>query len=236
MSEEKRERWKIENNVFDRRSLLALVKVLKKGIIDHVDFPVSTGKEANVYRATTPDGAFVVVKIYKIETSSFIHRMEYIEGDPRFPLVKKKLSDVVYAFTKKEFKNLAIAEKAHVRAPLPIYQVKNVLVMSFLGRDGLSYPPLYKVGKELEEADFFSIVDDVKKLYRAGLVHGDLSEFNILLGEKPYLIDFAQGVVLEHPKAHVFLRRDLEHITQFFKKYVALDVDTDELYKEITEG
>ncbi len=236
MSEEKiKERWKIEDRVFDRRSLLALSKILKKGIIEHIDFPISTGKEANVYRATTPEGEFAAVKMYRIETTDFVQRLEYIEGDPRFHLVKRTQAEIVYAFTKKEFKNLHLAIKAGVDTAQPLFAVKNIVVMSFLGKDGFPYPPLYKVGKEVIEEDFHNIIENVKRLYEGGLVHSDLSEYNILLGDKPYLIDFAQGVALEHPKAHEFLQRDLSNVLEFFKRYLSIDYTLDELYKEVIE-
>ena len=221
----------IQQLVFDSRSIDALNRIIKKGIIEAVEFPVSTGKEAVVFRAVS-GGKYLAVKIYKIETSSFINRQEYLEGDPRFKLVKKTLSEIVYAFTKKEYKNLQIAEKAGVRAPRPIFQHKNVIVMSFLGRDGVPYPQLYKA-KEVREEHFWKLVEDVKKLYRAGLVHSDLSEFNVLLGEEPWMVDFAQGVVLSHPKAREFLKRDISNICSFFSKKLNKSFDPELIYKEV---
>ena len=49
-------------------------------------------------------------------------------------------------------------------------------------------------------------------------MHADLSEYNIMMGDVPYLIDFGQGVVLEHPHAKKFLERDLAIILKFFEK------------------
>ena len=233
MSEEIRERWKLEDKVFDRRSLIALSKVLSKGIIKTIDFPISRGKEAHVYRGTTAENTFVAIKIYKIETTSFLRRMEYIEGDPRFHLNRRTLSEVVYTFTKKEYKNLSIADNAKIPAPKPLFSIKNILIMSFLGQDGNPYMPLYKNSKILEVEHFEQIVDSLTKLYANGLVHGDLSEYNILLGDKPYIIDFAQGVILKHPKAEEFLKRDIINLLSFFKKYIKLDYTSDEVLKRI---
>jgi len=219
------ERWKIEELVFDKITLMVVAKIIKKGLIKTIDFPISTGKEAVVFRVTTDEG-FGALKIYKIETTSFINRLEYLQGDYRFKHIKKNLRDIVYLFTKKEYKNLKVAEKAKVNAPLPYYQEKNVLLMSFLGENGVPYKKLLEC-KELKKDYFFSILEDIKKLYNAGIVHSDVSEFNILIGDKPYLIDFAQGVVKEHVKANEFLERDVRNVLNFFKKKIKLSVSFD---------
>ncbi|HID72822.1 TPA: serine protein kinase RIO, partial [Candidatus Micrarchaeota archaeon] len=83
-----KERFKIESEVFDKKTLLILHGLMKKGLVQTVDYPISTGKEANVFRATTPDGSFIAIKIYKLETKPFFRREEYLEGDPRFKKVR----------------------------------------------------------------------------------------------------------------------------------------------------
>ena len=54
-----KERMKVESEVFDRSSLLVLAKLIKKGIIQSVVFPISTGKEANVFRGTTKNNTYI---------------------------------------------------------------------------------------------------------------------------------------------------------------------------------
>ncbi len=78
----------------------------------------------------------------------------------------------------------------------------------------------------------------IKKLYKeAGLVHGDLSEYNVMMWrDKPVLFDVSQAVSLKHPMAESFLRRDLENLRQFFMR---LDVDVasvEEMYRFVTGG
>jgi serine/threonine-protein kinase RIO1 len=75
------------------------------------------------------------------------------------------------------------------------------------------------VGPLHGEKDLDSILDDVRKMHRAGLVHADLSEYNVMMGDVPYLIDFGQGVVLRHPHAERFLERDVAIILKYFAKY-----------------
>lgn len=210
---------KIESEVFDKETLLSLAKIIKKGIIATVDYPISTGKEANVFRATTSNGEFLAIKIYKVETAPFSRKKEYIEGDPRFEKIKHSERELVRFFARKEFKNLEICSNAGVHAPKPIFLEKNIVVMGFLGENGLPYPTMNMAGGPRSEADLESILDDIKKMYKAGLVHADISEYNILLGPRPYLIDFGQGVVLSHPRSQEFLERDVRNILNYFSKY-----------------
>lgn len=212
-----KEYFKLESEVFDREVLLTLSRLMGKGIIESIDYPVSTGKEANVFRATTHSGSYLALKIYKIETTRFMRRKEYLEGDPRFRKFRRSERDFVYAFTQKEFKNLQICEKAGVHAPCPILQEKNILVMEFLGEEGLPYSPLHLIGPS-SLSQLKSILLDVQKMYRKGLVHADLSEYNILVGPKPYLIDFGQGVVLSHPNSEKYLERDVRNILKYFSR------------------
>ncbi len=213
-----KEQRKIASDVFDRQTLLTLSKLMKKGLIKNVDYPISTGKEANVFRATDMDDNYVAIKIYKIETAQFFRKMEYLEGDSRFEGIKNKEKEIVFAFAHKEYKNLEICEKNGVDSPIPIFVQRNVLVMSFLGEGGLPYPTLHTIGPKSEK-DLDSILKNIKKMYKANLVHADISEYNILMGEKPYIIDFGQGVVLSHPKAEDFLKRDVENILNYFKRF-----------------
>lgn len=214
-----KERFKIESEVFDKITLLILSKTIKKGIIETVEYPISTGKEANVFRATTPSGEYVAVKIYKIETAHFFRKSNYLLADPRFEKIKHSDRGIVEAFTRKEYKNLEICLKAKVHSPKPYYVDRHVLVMSFLGVGELPYPTLDMVGPLHGEKDLDSILMDIKAMYKAGLVHADISEYNIMMGDVPYLIDFGQGVVLEHPNSESFLERDVRNILKYFEKF-----------------
>ena len=225
-----KERWEIEDLVFDKETLLALSKIIEKGIFNKLDYLISMGKEANVYRAKASD-EFVAVKIYKKETARFFRRHSYIIGDPRFPSVPKTERELVNAFASKEFKNLKVAYKANVPAPIPLYHYKNVVVMSFLGKEGLPYPRM--VDGVVEKKDFEEIVEQIKRLYSYGLVHGDLSEYNILKGDKNYFIDFGQGVVLKHPRSDELLQRDIRNIVNYFKKKLALNIHVENVMRYV---
>jgi len=220
-----KERKKIESDVFDRYSMLILGGFLNRKVLKSVDYPIASGKEAFVFRATAGEkfdrgDGYIAVKIYKVETSDFMRMRSYITGDPRFLGVKRNKSNLVYAWTRKEFRNLGICADAGVPAPEPYLFKNNVLLMQFLGEEGIPDSPLVDVGSDNPEKDCETLLGYIKKLYEKKFVHADVSEFNVLMhGDVPYLIDCGQGVLLDHPKAEQFLRRDVENVLRYFGKY-----------------
>jgi RIO kinase 1 len=227
-----KEERKLESEVFDRETLRVLAKMIKKGVLATVDFPINTGKEGNVFRGTTPDGTYVAVKIYKMETAPFFRKIEYLEGDPRFKGIKHGDRNIVLAFARKEFKNLKICEDAEVNAPRPIYLDKNVLVLSFIGEkeSGLPYITMNLSG-DITEEDLDSLLEDIRKMYRANLIHADISEYNVIMSRPPVFIDFGQGVIRSHPRANEFLERDLRNLLSYFEKRGIAKRDFDKTLK-----
>ncbi len=206
--------------VFDYSTIHTVHSMAKQGHFDVLEFLISVGKEAHVFRAHDQNGEFRAVKIYKTDTSEFHHMTKYIEGDIRFGKMKKDKHQLVYTWTKKEFKNLELAARAGVRSPLPIAFKNNVLVMEFIGdENGNPSPPLQKKPAQNANAFFEEVLVQTARLYQAGLVHADLSEYNILnQNEKPVLIDVGQSVLLSHPSAAEFFERDIEHVVNYFRR------------------
>ena len=106
--------------------------------------------------------------------------------------------------------------------------------MEFLGEDSISYSLLKDQPDIDAEKTFKLIIENMQKLWQAGIVHADLNEFNIMMrGDFPILIDFAQGVRKEHPLAMEFLRKDCENIAKFFAKR-GVDTNAEEVLREVT--
>ena len=225
---------KTQDEVFDKSTLHALEKLISDRIIDILDFPISTGKEGNVFRGVIPDKKFVAVKIYRVSTSTFKHISNYIIGDPRFKSIHRTRRDIIYAWTKKEFKNLERLHKAGVKSPKPIISIKNVLVMEYIGDSEGPAPLLKDVTLENPKEIFDTLIDFISKMYKkARLVHGDISAFNVLMHEnQPYLIDLGTGVLVEHSNALEFLKRDIHNLVSYFKKF-NIRADENELYNNI---
>ena len=207
---------KVREDVFDEVTLLALYKLVHKKWISEIGGSISTGKEANVFYGIR-DGAGIAIKIYRIRTANFNTMSTYIVGDRRFSNVRKNRKDLIFAWTKKEYSNLARARDAGIPVPEPLVWDRNILIMSFVGKDERPYPHLRNAEISDPETVYECIIGYIDTLYHmAELVHADLSEFNILCGDKPYLIDMGQSVTLDHPRAHQFLMRDIKNINRFF--------------------
>nr|CAB3483622.1 unnamed protein product [Digitaria exilis] len=139
----------------------------------------------------------------------------------------------VYHATKADGKELAIkvyktsvlvfkVKAAGIRTPEPLLLRLHVLVMEFIGKGGWAAPRLKDAAlsdDKLRES-YFEIVTIMRTLYqKCKLVHGDLSEYNILYFEGHlYIIDVSQSVDLDHPSALDFLKEDCLHVSDFFKK------------------
>jgi RIO kinase 1 len=232
---------KTVEEVFDSITLGHLFRLEEKGIVWEIKGVVSSGKEARVYWAKARDGSDLALKIYLSFTAEFRKSIrKYIEGDPRFENVPKdNFRKLIYEWTRKEFRNLKRLWEAGVRVPRPIAFQGNILVMEFLGENGYRAPLLIEVIEELDKDKILEIWNDVKEQVRkivcnARLVHADLSEYNIMLWkEKPWIIDVAQAVHLDHPHAEEFLERDLRNLEEFFGERLDIREDMEKLRGEV---
>ncbi|MFB6132853.1 MAG: serine/threonine-protein kinase Rio1 [Halanaeroarchaeum sp.] len=220
---------KLEESVFDEATYAAIYKLVQDDHVVALGGPISTGKEANVYEALGADDADVAVKIYRINSSNFRHMRDYLEGDPRFEGIRGDKKSVVLTWTQKEYSNLMRARDAGVRVPDPIAVERNVLVMELIGEEGDHAPTLHDVEVENPRTAYEVVREYMRRLYGAGLVHGDLSEYNIVaFGGELVLIDVGQAVTIHHPNAEDFLERDCENVANFFGR-LGVDVDGDSL-------
>ncbi|MFB6171005.1 MAG: serine/threonine-protein kinase Rio1 [Haloarculaceae archaeon] len=212
------DQFKVEASVFDDATLGALYKLVQDGEIDAFGGPISTGKEANVYTALRGDEE-VAVKIYRINASDFRTMREYLDGDPRFEGIGADKKKVVVAWTRKEFANLKRAQAAGVRVPEPYAVERNVLVMEYLGAEDQRARRLAEVDVENPQTAFEVVREYMRRLYDAGLVHGDLSEYNVVVHEGELtVLDLGQAVTVHHPNSREFLERDCENVASFFAR------------------
>jgi RIO kinase 1 len=227
------EQFKLDDGAFDDATYAAIYKLVQDGHVGAMGGPISTGKEANVYEALDHDGGDVAVKVYRINASNFKQMREYLEGDPRFEGLRGDKKAVVLSWTRKEFSNLQRAAAAGVRVPEPLAVQRNVLVMELIGQEGDAADRLSEVSIENPETAYEVVREYIRRLYDAGLVHGDLSEYNIVVEEgELVVIDVGQAVTIHHPNHDDLLRRDCRNVAKFFARQGA-DVTTDGLHEYV---
>ena len=217
---------KIYQGVFDDYTLKTLTILASKNLFVSIDYPIATGKEADVYRLTTREKTYLAAKIYRTETSNFRVMERYLAGDPRFNFRKvsktrRGVDSIISLWCKKEFRNLRDSHDVGVAVPYPVKNLNNVLLMEFIGKDGVPAPLLKNVRIKKPEELIKKLAHYVELMWKkARIVHGDISEYNIMvLDEKPVLIDIGQAVSVEHPIALELLERDLKIVGKIAEDY-----------------
>jgi RIO kinase 1 len=226
------EKFEVFKEVFDIPTMKTIYKLANDGFIDTMMGIVSTGKEANVFLGKSTSGESIAIKVYRMETSNFQHMYKYIVGDRRFSEIKHNKMDIVITWARKEFKNLELAYNAGVRVPKPIICRRNVLVMEFIGESDNSAPIAKNCPPKEPKLWLQKVLNTIKDLYqKAGLIHGDLSEYNILnYDEEPVFIDMGQAVLTDSPLAEELLRNDIKNMLKWFKKLGVKTPEADNVY------
>ena len=122
---------------------------------------------------------------------------------------------------------------------MPYFLKNNVIAMEFIGENGIAAPRLKDA--IVEKEDIAQVYEDciymMRNLYQeAKLVHGDLSEYNLLYHQKQiWMIDVSQSVEHDHPMALDFLRRDCSVMNDFFRKNNVFVLTTLKLFNFITD-
>jgi len=203
------------------------------GIIDRIVRPLMAGKEAQVYLVYQGEH-LRVAKVYKeARDRSFRQLATYTEGrrtrnsrNQRAMNRKSRFgkTQVQEAWKSAEVDAIYRLSAAGVRVPEPFDFVDGVLVMELIAdAHGEPAPRLVDVQLEPDEARdvFQSLIRDVVRMLCAGLVHGDLSDFNVLMGpEGPVIIDFPQAVeAAANNNARRLLLRDVKNLQHFLGRF-----------------
>jgi RIO kinase 1 len=212
----------------------SLVPLMDQGIIEEVLRPLMSGKEAQIYLVMS-EGAPRVAKVYKeAQARTFKHRAEYTEGrgsrNTRTQRAIQRHSRYGRAQDESTWRTTEVdmiyrLRAAGVRVPEPFHFVEGVLVMELISdAGGDPGPRLADASLERDEAVaiFDTLLAEVVRMLHAGVVHGDLSDFNVLLGaDGPVIIDFPQAVdAAQNQNARKLLIRDVENLTRFLSRFV----------------
>jgi RIO kinase 1 len=242
----KTEDFQTVDSVIDLNTVKQLKKLQNKGFIKSITGTIASGKESGIFLAELGSEGEVfckslsikspiIIKIYRTSTLNFKKIIRYIEGDVRFRKINRKTRHIIGVWALKEYKNLQRSSVAEINVPKPILVKNNILLMELLGKEKIPYPLLKNCPNSFTDTILDQILGQVKLLFqKAGLVHADLSPYNILIGNgNPYMIDMSQSVLISHPRALDFLKRDLDNVlSSFLTKGIDIP-DMNEVYDEI---
>lgn len=217
--------------VFDNKTLMSLYKILEKNGI-YIDSMIKEGKESVVLLGVNKEKEYFAIKVFRTDATQFTNMWKYLIGDPRFSKVRKNRKHIVNEWAKREFKNMKTVYNAKVDSPKPIDYSNNILIMEFIGEGDLPAPTLLKTELKDPEKEYKKVLLNMKRISKAGLVHGDLSAYNILYLKKPIFIDFSHGTTVKNPLFEELLIRDIKNINSYFSKYIAVRSE-EKLFKEL---
>lgn len=204
--------------------LLALKDLVEDDYLEAFGIALGIGKEADIYDAITPDEKRVAVKFNRLglsfkrlkEKRSYAPKHGWIEASEKAAGRELKALKRVYP---------------RVEAPEPITYNRHILVMGLIEGEEL----VDVADIDLPEPVLDEIIRNVKVAYGLGVIHGDLSEHNVII--KPngevLIIDWPQWETVDHPEADELLERDVRNIIRFFNRKFQIDRDFDKVLKDI---
>ncbi len=207
--------------------------LVNDGLVDEVLSQLMSGKEATVYIVRCGKD-IRCAKVYKeAHKRSFKKAAQYQEGrksrNSRRSRAMEKGSKFGRAQQEEAWQNaevdaLYVLAAANVRAPEPYGCFDGVLLMELITDDsGEVAPRLNDVTMDAEQAheDHFVVMTYIARMLCAGIVHGDLSEFNVLVDDYgPVIIDLPQAVnASANNNAKSMLLRDVNNMTQYYAQF-----------------
>ena len=211
----------------------SLTSLVDEGLIEGVVRPLMSGKEAEVFLVTS-GGELRVAKVYKeAHNRTFKNRAEYTEGrktrNSRDQRAIEKRSRHGRAQDEAAWRSTEVdmiyrLRDAGVRVPTPHHYIDGVLVMELVtDAEGNPAPRLAEVSLDAEEARriFDRLLSEVVRMLCAGVVHGDLSDFNVLMStDGPVVIDFPQSVdAASNQNARKLLLRDVDNLKRVLSRF-----------------
>ena len=233
MAKISREKFKVLEGVFDNFTLDTLDFLRRKKYFDELGGAIKTGKEGDVYHAILNNESRAI-KLYRVTSANFKKISQYINRDFRFKNIKGNLRKVIFVWVQKEYRNLSICHKANMNVPFPYKQASNIIIMEYI--DGGMLKDIY-----IEEPEQF-FEDLLEQLYlmrhQAKLIHGDLSEFNIMVKDQiPYIIDLGQAMSIKNEddfeQFYDLYERDVKNVVNYFNKKYQLKLDLEEVLKKL---
>ncbi len=204
--------------------VLALNALAKADVLNSLGKSLGVGKEADIYDAITDEGERVAVKFHRLGRTSFRETRK-----KRGYIQRRRHTSWHYQSrlaAEKEYSIMGQVYEVGVSSPQPLHQNRHVIVMGYI--DGYNLNDI----AFLDDPPGFleDILLNARKTYRAGIIHADLSEYNIIVRKDGtvLLIDWPQSVPTTHPNAESLLRRDVYNVLRYFERKYGLERDLEE--------
>lgn len=208
--------------VFAGYDAIALNALASKKTISALGSFIGVGKESEIYDALGLGP--VILKFHKIGQRSFNTvrtNREYMPESGHCPWIFASAKSA-----EREYEALK-ALNGKVNVPVPIDINRHVIVMSYIRGANLNRCILEEPDRIYKE-----ILEQVRNAYRAGFIHGDLSEYNVMIEDGTvWIIDWPQWVTPKHSNAEAVLEHDMDTITSYFNKKYNTKYDKDEAIK-----
>ena len=239
----------------------SLKPLYQQALITDVMSMVKGGKEASVYRCLADETTgfeFLAAKVYRprmfrnLRNDKMYREGREILTESGRPVDARDVR-TIRAIGKKsaygqqvahtswlmhEFNAMKALYQAGANVPEPVAAGENVILMSYVGDEHMPAPPLHTVELADDEVQplFENTIRNIRLMLQHGMIHGDLSEYNILYwaGEIT-LIDFPQVVDVEtNSHAKAILKRDIVRVCQYFNQFGA-NANADQIHEDFCE-
>ncbi len=209
---------------FDAYDLLAISDLSKRDVITSIGDKIGVGKESVIFEALGEIP--LVMKFHRQGRTSFKHvrrARDHLTDLPRLPWLH-----AASLAARREFQ---VMQRLYpqVSIPRPVALSRHALAMELIFGDQLN-----KVVLSNPHDCMDMILDEVGIAYHIGIVHADLSEFNVMAtAEGPKIIDWPQAVEVNHPNAAQLLERDVRNILRFFARRYKIDLSMEEALSRV---
>jgi len=212
--------------------MLALRSLVRANVLEALGDKIGVGKESEIYEGLAPGNIRVAVKFLRLGKTSFRKTIRARDWAIETSLSWYRRSMIA---AEREYKALRELVPHRALVPVPLGCSRHVVVVEFI--DGVE---LYKKPGLEDPAQVLAYILETLAIayHKASIVHGDLSEYNILVkrdDEKPYIIDWPQYVYRDDPRAPDLLKRDVFYIVRFFRKNYGVETSVDDALKRIIE-
>lgn len=211
---------------------LALYTLTSMDLLSHFGNRIGVGKESDIFDGLNPEEERVSLKFYRIGRTSFrdvLRKRRYTSPQSSVPWLVRSVRAAG-----REYKALEILYGLKVSVPQPLGRDRHVIAMEFLEGEIVAY------AKEVLNPNLVlnETLRAVGDAFRAGLVNGDLSAYNVFVtrDERVLIIDWPQWISSKSRMAPAKLQRDIQNLCEYFEKRLGVRVDSRREYEKIVSG